>query len=1201
MQTVPPVLRQPYLTAAARSVTAAATLAALALVAVTSSQALQQPDSDPLAGQVVASGFTQTVTAQDWAVGPVVDADVAVFAPGAVNFTFASGPAGINGDHLDLIDVLPALSDQPGAQDWLFNSFGSDIAGDVNAWCTNIARNEIVSDPADPSNTDPDRWHPCGPGEPVTAFRVTATGINTNQSQWQGAVFTVTAANPASTRLRVNNTAFIRTSSGSELRPIQQTNAVSIEVNASAVSGMTFADANYSSVQDPDEQVLPGVRIDAVNVNTGQVAATAISDANGHWVLDAVPTGSWQLQAHPPPQYQTFTTPTASLIQAVREPIQGVTLGFAPTLQTETEQTIWDFVHNTWVNYDNASPTLLANPAATRIQISATNTGEAALTDVTVADPDIPGCRHQTPILAPNQTVRFECVTQPAAGSATQNVSPVLVEGTVEHSDYQYPPQDQAEAPLVVAAFINGQPAQHGHPPRTNPGDLVVQTVVVTSAETSSTITGIELFDTLNSQFDCPQTTLEPDSSFTCILINEPNSELNLNVITATGTPTKDSHTEPISASTIAGHWLSSGDPQVRVQQTPFVHDEPLPERSQTNPATVLASEHVTWRTEVTASESGPPVSGLQLQTADGQQVQFVGGDTNADNALNASETWHYLHSLPATQNQDIITNADNLNHQTHSAFLDGVTPAIELTSLLGVAEDAAGHYPTGDTVTLHYNVANTGDVDLANITITTSAADIAVTCPTTRLAPGETMQCVQLAPALPGSQYITATATSQAGNTPLLQTINNQILPYQATSSDVAAYHGTHADLLALNPSGPLQALNTDNQQPFFTLSLSPASTGSVSNLSVLDNNATPDNPNDDHPAPYVTGDTNNNNVLDLGEQWQYEASHPNAQSAATSQLATPHTPTTDPGIVLRQGQPIHITAGNPTQYFAAEPAIEAVTVVHQTEPGPANTALQGTPIVWATTITNTGNTAIGSLQVGSPETGAQHEPRYTAGDTNNNNVLDLGEQWEYLTRTEPATPGQTTIMFTVQGTGLLPQDLTDPTSPLTPINNTADISATATATASVFIAAPGLTTQAIPDPSSNSWHLQVTNTGNTALDKLQAETSIGPLQCPTGIGLGQTVTCTQPNPPAVAMATIQATASATPVTPDGDPYTAQPLITATTRAAMFTQTVTSPTNPVHRSRPATSLILAAAAAAAALTAAAVTFDTIRRLQTTP
>ena len=1196
MQTVQPVPHQQSLKAVAQSIAAVATLTVLALVAATSSQAFQQ--TDPPASQPVSSTLTQTVTPQDWVTASALDADVAVFAPGAVTFTFASDAAGIRGDHLDLIDVLPVLTGDPSEADWLFNSFRSDIAGTLNAWCTNNARNEIVSDPANPTNHDPSQWHSCEPGEAVTAFRVTATGINTDQSAWQGAVVSVTAANPVSTRQRVTNTAFIRTSELGELGALEQTNTVSIEVHANAVSGVAFADTNFSSIQDPNEEGLPGVRIDAVNVDTGQIAGSAISDTNGQWILQSVPTGNWQLRAHPPLQHQTFTTPSAAVIHAVREPIQDVNLGFAPTLQTQTVRSIWDFVHNTWVNYNNASPTLLANPAATRLQISVTNTGEAALTNVDITDPNIPSCRQRTPLLAPTQTAVFECVTQSSATDPAVTPSPILVEGTVENSaSYQYPPQQLTEPLLTVTAFINGQPAQPAHPPRTRPGDTVVQTVVVAASATgSSLITGIELVDTLNSEFNCPQTTLDPDTSFTCTLTNKANPGLNLNVITATGTTTN----ARLAASTIAGHYVLNNAPQIGLQQTPFLHDEALPERSQGTPANVLASEQVTWRTQVTASENGSPVTGLQLQTSDGQPVQFLGGDTNADGVLNTPETWHYLHAIAATQNQDITTTGNNLHKQTHDAFLQGVTPALELTSSIAGEESSTPHYLTGDTIPLEHNIANTGDVALTNITVTTSGADTAATCPSTRLAPTETMQCVQLAPVLPGSQHITATVTSQAGNTPLLQSINNQILPYQATSSDVAGYYGTQAELLTLDPSGTFLALNTGNQQPHFALSLDPSSTGSVSNLSVLDNNATPDNPNDDHPAAYLTGDDNNNDILDLGEQWKYEASGSNAIAAATSQLATPATPTTAAEIVLRQGQPIHITAGNPTQYFAAAPAIEAVTVIQQTEPGPAGTALQGTPIVWATTITNTGNTAIGALRVGSPEPGDQHEPRYVTGDENNNDILDLGEQWEYLTQTEPATPGQTTIMFTVQGTGLLPEDLTDPISPLTPITAGTDPSVAATAIAAVFVAAPDLTAQAVPDSNTNTWHIQVTNTGNTALDKLQAETSSGPLQCPTGIGLGQTVTCTQPNPPtAVAMATIQATASATPVTPDGDPFATQPTITATTRAAMFTQTVADTADVENSPMTTTSLLLAIAAVIAVLTAGGITVDTMRRVQT--
>ncbi len=214
----------------------------------------------------------------------------------------------------------------------------------------------------------------------------------------------------------------------------------------------------------------------------------------------------------------------------------------------------------------------------------------------------------------------------------------------------------------------------------------------------------------------------------------------------------------------------------------------------------------------------------------------------------------------------------------------------------------------------------------------------------------------------------------------------------------------------------------NYDMVGDVLTYSLSLVNTGDVSISAV---NLT--DPLASTGPTYQSGDTDTDNVLDVGETWIYTATH-NVTQADINAGSFLNTATAT-------GTPI--TGDLP-------PAIDTETIlavqnanwvlVKTSTLMPNNYDMAGDVITYLITLQNTGNVSISTVSVADPQ--ATTGPLYASGDTDNDLILDVGETWTYnATHTvvqADVDAGFFTNIATATGTpagGMLPPAMDDET----------------------------------------------------------------------------------------------------------------------------------------------------------------------------
>jgi hypothetical protein len=464
----------------------------------------------------------------------------------------------------------------------------------------------------------------------------------------------------------------------------------------------------------------------------------------------------------------------------------------------------------------------------------------------------------------------------------------------------------------------------------------------------------------------------------------------------------------------------------------------------------VAAGSTVTWTYTVT-NPGNVPLSNVVVRDDNGTPANplddfsplFVGGDTNNNGLLDPGETWLYTATGTAMVGQygnvATVTGTDPIG-QTPSdsdpSHYFGVNSAIDIEKATN-GNDA--DLPTGplvaagSTVTWTYRVTNPGNVPLSNVVVRddngTPANPTDDFSPTFvggdangngLLEPGETWLYTATGTALAG-QYgnvATVTGTDPIGQTPS----DSDPSHYFGVDSAIhieKATNGHDADL----PTGPLVAAGSTVT---WTYRVTNPGNVPLANVIVRDDNGTPANPLDDFSPLFVSGDTNNNGLLEPGETWLYTATG----TARAGQYGNVATVTgTDP-----IGQTPSDT--DPSHYFGVNAAIQIVKLTNgRDNDAPTGPKIQaGSVVTWTYRVTNPGNVPIANVAVrddnGTPlDSSDDFSPNYVSGDTNNNGLLDPGETWIY-SATGIAQLGQYANMGTVTGTdntGTVPGPVTD------------------------------------------------------------------------------------------------------------------------------------------------------------------------------
>ncbi|SEA71286.1 beta strand repeat-containing protein, partial [Bizionia paragorgiae] len=133
---------------------------------------------------------------------------------------------------------------------------------------------------------------------------------------------------------------------------------------------------------------------------------------------------------------------------------------------------------------------------------------------------------------------------------------------------------------------------------------------------------------------------------------------------------------------------------------------------------------------------------------------------------------------------------------------------------------------------------------------------------------------------------------------------------------------------------------------------------------------------------ATYSSGDTADTGVLNVGETWVYTASYTATQAVIDAGADLVNTASIVTSEISQQD-------ANATTVIKQSPALTVNKTVDQaaiSSPGTLNYTIE---------VSNTGNTSLTNIVV--DDTFVTIGPTLTGGDTNNDNILDVGETWIY------------------------------------------------------------------------------------------------------------------------------------------------------------------------------------------------------------
>ncbi len=315
--------------------------------------------------------------------------------------------------------------------------------------------------------------------------------------------------------------------------------------------------------------------------------------------------------------------------------------------------------------------------------------------------------------------------------------------------------------------------------------------------------------------------------------------------------------------------------------------------------------------------------NGTPSNSADDFHPTFTGGDTNGNGLLDIGETWTYTASAAALagqyENTARVTATDVCNIPVSASALGhyfGITPGIAITkttqgppvSVVDLRRFGYHHRPTSLVLTFSGPLDPATAGNPANYQLSTAGRDRQFGTPDDQLVP--------LSSAIYDPATRTVTLTPQQRFLYLFQTYLLQV--NSTTPGGVTDLSGNLIDgngdgqpggnfftvfgpnsLRLANaptlpqpeasvPAGALGPAVTIGNPVTFTYAVRNTGDTPLSNVTVIDNAGTPSNPADDFAATYVSGDSNGNGLLDMGEIWNYTSTRTATMVGQYQNIAT-------------------------------------------------------------------------------------------------------------------------------------------------------------------------------------------------------------------------------------------------------------------------------------------------------------------------
>jgi len=381
----------------------------------------------------------------------------------------------------------------------------------------------------------------------------------------------------------------------------------------------------------------------------------------------------------------------------------------------------------------------------------------------------------------------------------------------------------------------------------------------------------------------------------------------------------------------------------------------------------------IKWR--YTVSNTGNiPLTGVTVtDNMPGVTPLPVSGDTNEDGKLDPSETWIYEASGTA-----IAGAYSNIGTADSNETGPATDPSNYFGVKTGIAIDKVTIYnqqigdglsiPEGSAIMWRYTVTNEGNVPLSGITVTDDQPGVSPvyvsgdTNSDGKLDVSETWIYEASGVAIKGAYSNIGTADSTETG-PATDT-SSYFGTLTKLAVDKVTVYGNLADDGLTIPAGSAIKWR-------YTVT----NTGNVPLSGIV----VTDNMPGVNPI-YISGDTNDNEMLDTTEAWIFEAAG-NAIAGNYNNTGTASSTETGP-------------ASDTSNYFGENPRISIrKDTVHGQNVGDGLSILAGSAIKWRYTVTNIGNVPLSGITVTDNKPGVT--PVYVSGDINENGRLDLTEIW--------------------------------------------------------------------------------------------------------------------------------------------------------------------------------------------------------------
>jgi hypothetical protein len=387
------------------------------------------------------------------------------------------------------------------------------------------------------------------------------------------------------------------------------------------------------------------------------------------------------------------------------------------------------------------------------------NTGGVRLTQIEVEDDR--GVQVTCPQNALNPGESMTCTGHGTAEACQyENLGTVTAKtppgGSVDAEDLSHYFGSQ-NAKIDIETAVNGDDADSAPGPQVQKGSPLQWSYFVTNNGDVS-LAEIQVSDEKGLALSCPKTSLRPGEAMICTASGTAASGLYSSAGAASGKPP-------------CGPAVSDSDPVNYFGKTDNPPGLKIEKRTngqhytQTPGASVAVGSTVTWSYLVTNTGSvtltNVKVTDDKVSSISCPKTTLQAGESMTCTASGIAAACQYMNTGTAVGTPP---TGPDLTVQDWSFYFGQAHPAIDIDKRTNGQDAPAAPGPminVGSPVQWTYTVKNTGDVALANVTVTDDKG-VAVSCPKNALQPGESMTCTASGTAVAGQYENTGTATGK-------------------------------------------------------------------------------------------------------------------------------------------------------------------------------------------------------------------------------------------------------------------------------------------------------------------------------------------------------------------------------------------------------------------------------------------------------